>query len=122
MIHDYNESPIFRDDMTFGEVIKKKRRLMGLCQLDFGEKYGIDQGTVCRWERGVTSPGIEEARYVLKRLGAKVIIRNLDTKEHEVMIGDFEYGLLKEKAKEYDFEISDIIEWLVINYLDEFED
>lgn len=122
MIHDYKESPIFRDDMTFGEVIKKKRRLMGLNQKDFSQIYGIDQGTVCRWERGVTSPSIENARYVLKRLGSKVIIRNIDDHYKEILIGNFEYGLLKEKAKEFDYSISDIVEWLVINFLDEFKD
>ena len=125
MIHDYKESPIFRDDMTFGEVVRKKRRLMGLNQLDFGNKYGIDQGTVCRWERGVTSPAIEDARYVLKRLGAKLIIRNNkgnDPKKKEIMIDAYDYDLLMEKAKEFEYDISDIIGWLVINYLDEFTD
>ena len=74
MRHDYVEDDVFTPDMTFGQVLKKKRRLLGYNQTDFAEKLDVHQGTISMWELGVTSPPIDEATYILKRLGFEVQI------------------------------------------------
>lgn len=81
MIHDFEESPEFDEHMPFGEVIRKKRRLMGFNQADFGYTYEIEQGTVSRWEVGKTSPPIEVARELLDRLGFELLIREKEIEQ-----------------------------------------
>ena len=74
MIHEFKEDDNFRPNMTFGEFLKKKRRLLGLNQTDLAEKLGTTQGTISMWELGITSPPIDDASYILKRLGGELQI------------------------------------------------
>lgn len=87
MIHKFNEDNNFTPDMSFGEFLRKKRRLLGLNQTDMGDKLGKDQGTISMWELGVTSPPIDEAAYILKRLGGELQIINVSE------VGDHNLGL-----------------------------
>ena len=82
MTHIFNESWDFRDDMRFGEFIRKKRRLMGLNQTDFAELLGVNQGTESQWELGVTSPPLSKARKIIEYLGGELLIVN---KERDVI-------------------------------------
>ena len=76
MRHNYVEDDNFTNDMPFGEFIRKKRRLMGYNQGDFADYIGAYRCTVSKWELGVTSPPIEDARMIAKLLGAKILIVN----------------------------------------------
>ena len=64
------------DDLPFGEYIRKKRRIIGMNQTDFAKMLGVNQGTVSQWELRVTSPPIDEAIEIVKRLGGRVRILN----------------------------------------------
>lgn len=81
MRHTFNETADFTDDMPFGELVRKKRRLMGYNQEDFADWLGFNQGTISRWELGETSPQIEDARYILKRLGFRIVFEKTETEE-----------------------------------------
>lgn len=76
MRYHFREDNNFTDDMPFGEYIRKKRRLMGYTQHDFGKFFGVDQGTISQWELGETSPPIEKARQIVERLGGQILIVN----------------------------------------------
>ena len=76
MRHNFYETDDFTEDMPFGEFIRKKRRLLGLNQSDFGEMLEVGQGTISQWELGETSPPFEDARKIIMRLGAEVVIDN----------------------------------------------
>ena len=78
MVHDFAEDKKFFPDMTLGEYIKKKRRLAGLNQTDMAELFGIDQGTLSRWEREETSPPFDVASYIVRKLGGEVWIVNIN--------------------------------------------
>lgn len=69
MRHDYVEDDVFTPDMTFGQIVRKKRRLLGYNQEDFGKLLDVHQTTLSMWEIGITSPPIDKAAYILKRLG-----------------------------------------------------
>lgn len=74
MRHEYVEDNIFSPDMTFGQVLRKKRRLLGYNQTDFANKLDVHPSTISLWELGVTSPPIDDASYMLKRLGFELQI------------------------------------------------
>ena len=76
MRHNFGEEAIFRKNMTFGEFLRKKRRLMGLNQTDFGKQLLTDPNTISKWERDVTSPRFEDARLIIEDLGGEVLIVN----------------------------------------------
>lgn len=76
MRHHFVEDKNFEEDMSFGEFIRKKRRLMGYNQSDFANMLGSCKSTISLWELGVTSPPFEEARLIIKDLGGEVLISN----------------------------------------------
>lgn len=77
MIHNFEESNYFPPNIKFGQFLLKKRRLLGLNQTDFGKMLGVDQHTVSMWELGVTSPPIDKADEIIKKLGGKMSIENV---------------------------------------------
>jgi len=77
--HEYKEDDIFDRNITFGKFLKKKRRLMGYNQTDLADILGVRQNTISMWEMGITSPPIDEASYIVKRLGGEVLISNKKT-------------------------------------------
>ena len=77
MRHAYKEDREFYEDIPFREFIRKKRRILGMNQTDFGKFIGVHQTTISMWELGVTSPPFDEAIAIIERLGAEVSIRNL---------------------------------------------
>lgn len=76
MRHKFIEDDEFTEDMPFGEYFRKKRRIMGYTQEDFGKLFGVNKGTVSLWELGTTSPPFEKAREIIRRLGGDVLIEN----------------------------------------------
>jgi len=76
MRHNFGEKADFTNDMSFGAFLKKKRRLMGLNQTDFGAEMLIDPNTISKWETGKTSPPIETARMIIEDLGGELLIIN----------------------------------------------
>ena len=76
MRHEFKEDGAYMDDLPFGEYIRKKRRIIGMNQTDFAKMLGVNQGTVSQWELRVTSPPIDEAIEIVKRLGGRVRILN----------------------------------------------
>lgn len=76
MRHNYIELPEFDDGMSFGDFLRKKRRLMGYNQTDFADLLGVNQGTESQWELGATSPSLEKARKIIAYLGGELLIVN----------------------------------------------
>lgn len=75
MRHDFNEDANFTEDMSFGEFIRKKRRLLGMNQSDFGYYIGdYHQHTISMWETGQFSPPFNEARRIAEFLGGDLLI------------------------------------------------
>ena len=82
MIHDFVEDANFTDDMPFGEFIRKKRRLMGLNQTDFGKMLGgLSQGTISQWELRETTPYFDYAKKIVSALGGEILIVNKEETE-----------------------------------------
>lgn len=77
MIHDFKESPELEPDMSFGEVIRKRRRAMGMNQGDFAHIMGLDQHTISDYETERTSPSIFIAMEILRRIGCEIVIREV---------------------------------------------
>ena len=76
MRHEYNETPDFDDDMSFGEYIRKKRRLLGMNQSDFGYYIGdYHQHTISMWETGTRSPSFDEARRIVELLDGAILLK-----------------------------------------------
>lgn len=72
MIHDFGETRNFADDMTFGETLRKARRINGLNQTDLAEMVGLNQSTISYYETGTSSPPIDYAIYILRQLGFRL--------------------------------------------------
>ena len=81
MRHKFEETPDFTDDMPFGEALRKARRLRKMTQMDMAFMLGCDMNTISKWELGVTSPPIETAREIYKRLGIRLLI---EVKNNEI--------------------------------------
>lgn len=74
MTHEYEEDNLFPIDIKLGEFIRKKRRLMGQNQTDFGLDLGYGQKTISKWEAGETSPPFRDAEDIVEYLGGKIIV------------------------------------------------
>lgn len=76
MRHEFKEKDDFTPDISFGEFIRKKRRILGFNQTDFAKRLGVNQGTISQWELGNSSPTIEDARQIIFDLGGELQIEN----------------------------------------------
>lgn len=74
MRHNFKEVDNFNETMTFGEVIRKARRLMGMNQTDFGEWVGLNTVTVSSYETGKHKPSLQLCEEVLDMLGFEIRI------------------------------------------------
>ncbi len=54
--------PVTHLRMTIASKILKLRKRLGLTQLQFGERVGVDQSTISKWEHGTQAPEFEAAR------------------------------------------------------------
>lgn len=72
------EDTIFYPDITFGDFLRKKRILLNLTQKDLADKIGVKQSTISMWELGVTSPSVDDATYIVKRMGGELRITNIE--------------------------------------------
>ncbi len=54
---------------TFGENLKKERRMAGFSQKDFAEKIGTTQQRVSEWECGKVEPTLYNIVAIIKVLG-----------------------------------------------------
>ena len=73
LIHEFDESPVFTEGMTFGQILRKARRLNGLNQVDLGVIVGLDQQTISRYENGKSSPPVDYAVTILSKLGYEFV-------------------------------------------------
>ena len=64
-----------KETLSFGKLIKEKRKELEMNQTEFGEVVDANQGTVSMWELGITSPSFDSAEYILKMLGFELIVR-----------------------------------------------
>lgn len=87
----------FPESITFGEYFKKKRKLLGVNQLDFAEILGVNAETIGRWESGKSSPPIEKAREIIDILGGELKIINFPDKDdpriNELVSNYLEHGI-----------------------------
>lgn len=74
MRHEFVESKEFPEEMSFGDLIKKVRRLAGLNQTDMGVEFGMCQRRLSDYENGKFSPKLENALYMLRRMGLEIKI------------------------------------------------
>lgn len=85
MRHEFEEEDSFVSDMEFGEIIRKKRRLLGMNQGDFGDYIGgYHQHTISTWETGIKTPPFSEAIRIIEFLGGAFQYVNLDNDENEL--------------------------------------
>jgi DNA-binding XRE family transcriptional regulator len=74
MRHNYKEKNEFDDTMTFGEVVKKVRRVMGMNQTDFADWIGVHIVTLSTYETGRGTPSLEHCIEMLNRMGFEIRI------------------------------------------------
>jgi transcriptional regulator with XRE-family HTH domain len=55
--------------MTSGELIRAARLRAGLSQDELGERLGLPQSTIARWEVDRVEPGLSTVRRVLQACG-----------------------------------------------------
>lgn len=78
MWHDFNESPELTPNMSFGEVVRKRRRALGMSQMDFALSVGLTQHTISDYETEISAPSLFIAREILRRLGCEMVIREVE--------------------------------------------
>lgn len=59
--------------MTFGELLKKRRKELELSQRDVASMFGMSHVTVSLYESGRAFPSIDRAEYIVKRLGGRMV-------------------------------------------------
>ena len=77
MNRNYNETADFTEDMSFGQYIRKKRRLLGITQMEMADLLGFQIKTICCWEREKTFPTMNIAREIVELLGGEIKIANV---------------------------------------------
>lgn len=92
MIHDFDEVNDFDKDIPFHEFIRKKRRLLGLNQTDFGKMIGVHQKTISFWECNEYSPTMDQAQQIVEKLGGRIRIENVKDIEPKDVIPFYPYG------------------------------
>ena len=63
--------------LYWGRLVKSVRESLRLSQQQFADYLKTDQGTISRWERGVTTPGYE-TRQTLDQLAQRAGLATLD--------------------------------------------
>lgn len=58
--------------MTVGNSIKTCRKAAGLTQAELGEKLGVGQYIIAKWETGVNNPAPDDLTKIAKILGVSV--------------------------------------------------
>lgn len=61
--------------MDIREVVKERRRVLGISQLDLAEMAGISLATVKDIERGVANPSMKTVARILEVLGLEMEFR-----------------------------------------------
>lgn len=73
-----NENWISSDHLLTGNEINELRFLLGLTQKEFGDRIGVNVGSVCQWE--ANGAGLIQARYpnqcIIKLLYANHMSKN----------------------------------------------
>ena len=67
----------------FGDFLKNKRVEMGLSQVALGKMLGVTQNTISFWERGLFSPPFDTAKYIVLRMGGRILIEVEDDSQRE---------------------------------------
>jgi len=52
--------------MVSGELIREARLRAGLTQAELGERIGLQQSVIARWERGAVIPSFETLRQAIR--------------------------------------------------------
>jgi len=77
MKHNWNETADFTDDMSFGQYLRKKRRLLGISQVELADYLGFQHKTICQWEKERTFPTMNIAKEIVDFLGGDIRIVNI---------------------------------------------
>lgn len=59
--------------MAPGEMIREKRKELGMTQSDLAKIIGTDPATISRWETGNREPTIAAYEKIMKVLGIEII-------------------------------------------------
>lgn len=59
--------------MAPGEMIREKRKEMGMTQSDLAKIIGTDPATISRWETGSREPTIAAYEKIMKVLGVEIV-------------------------------------------------
>ncbi len=86
------------DGKTIGRNIEKRRKALGLSQIELSKKTGgkIPSTSICRYEKGSQKPGLETIYYFAKALGCS--IDELVTSESGTYAVDFKSGSEEEET------------------------
>ena len=55
--------------MTLKEEIRRRRKTIGLTQIDLAHTLGVGISTVARWEKGLTEPKLHHLKALAKLFG-----------------------------------------------------
>lgn len=56
----------------FGRLIAERRKAAGIRQSELAERFGVDQSTVSKWERGRLVPDLETVLRLEDELGFRL--------------------------------------------------
>lgn len=71
---------------TFGQILKKSRKSLGLSQAELGEKLGVSVQTVSRWENDGGMPDISQIVPLAKILGTSCdVLLGMENSEEEMI-------------------------------------
>lgn len=73
-----DETTDFPDKMQFGEILRKSRVLSRKSQMELADDLGINQKTISAYERGANSPTVDDANYMLRRMGLELQVVPMD--------------------------------------------
>ena len=59
--------------MAPGEMIREKRKEMGMTQSDLAKIIGTDPATISRWETGSREPTMAAYEKIMKVLGVEIV-------------------------------------------------
>lgn len=59
--------------MAPGEMIREKRKELGMTQSDLAKIIGTDPATISRWETGSREPTIAAYEKIMKVLGVEIV-------------------------------------------------
>ena len=65
----------------YGEILRERRKELGMTQKELAELSGLTQSNICKIERGVCHPTIESLKKIADATGRKLSVQFTDFEE-----------------------------------------